>query len=140
MTTDTETTTSFSGFDRLLADIKLCKQELRETKVEEMDFEQFKKWTKDQLLHTQMTLVEQLAKAIAEELTEITAEMINMGEAIQNIIDEDGSFLTPELANDLKATFALGMAITGILESEKVTLENDLKNKQLQAAVKLFKN
>ncbi len=131
MTTDT---TSFSSLDRVLADLTLWKKELRNTPNDQIPSQ-----VRDQLLHNVAPFMEQLIQGIGGELTEMGAEMINQGDAIQNIIDMDEGFLTPEMANDLKATLALGMAVVGILESEEVKLENDLKDKQLQDAMKLYK-
>jgi hypothetical protein len=127
----TDTSTSFSKLDRVSADIKLWKEDIQGLDDGPL---------KEQFMHNVAPFFEQLIAAIDSELSEVAGEMLSQGEAIQELIDREEGFLTLEMSQNLKTTFAVGMAIVGILESEGVTLENDLKNKQLKDSIKVFKN
>lgn len=127
----TTNTTSFSALDRQLADIKIWKDDLRSLEDGVL---------KNQLLHNVAPFLEGILKTTGGELAEQATMLADQAEALEIAIDEHGDFLQPEMANDLTATFVLGMTIVGIIESEGITLENELMNKQLKDAMKLYKN
>lgn len=124
--------TNFSDLDRVLADVKIWKNDLRNTPTA-MTLEELVAWTKNQLMHNVAAFFESQSKAVGGELAD-------MGEALGELIDQEGDFLHSDTADDLAATFLIGMAIVNIIESENIVLDDELKNKKLRDAMKLYKN
>jgi len=124
------TTTSFSKLDRIIADIKIWEGDLRGLEDGIL---------KNQLLHNVAPFLKGVMEAVGVELSEQAGLLADQAGALEELIDQEEGFLQPGMASDLKAVFMVGMAIVGILESEGTTLSNELKNRQLRDAMKLYK-
>ena len=123
-------TTSFSKLDIIIADIKIWENDLRGLDDGLL---------KNQLLHNVAPFLRGIMVAVGVELAEQAQILADQSAALEELIEQEGGFLQPDMANDLKAVFMVGMAIVGIIESEGITLPNELKNKQLRDAMKLYK-
>ena len=123
-------TTSFSKLDIIIADIKIWENDLRGLDDGLL---------KNQLLHNVAPFLRGTMVAVGVELAEQAQILADQSAALEELIEQEGGFLQPDMANDLKAVFMVGMAIVGIIESEGITLPNELKNKQLRDAMKLYK-
>lgn len=131
--------TNFRAIDRVVADSKLWAKELQDTPVDMPASEQLT-WVKNQLQHNVAAFLAGLAKAVTQELDETNAELATQGEVITEIIDQEGDFLRPEMANDLITTFLVGLSIVEMLEQDNIKLSDDLKDRKIKEAIKLYKS
>jgi hypothetical protein len=129
---------SFTELETFVANVKLWKKDVSGD-VPPKTVEDLFNWMKSELLNNVAPLLESQAKANMHELGEAFAELEEQGKALDEIIDREGDYLQPEMAANLSATLALGMFITDIIDGEKVKLDDELKNKKLQDAMKLFR-
>jgi hypothetical protein len=134
----TATTSNIGKLDSNLAAIKLWKKDLKDDKAPE-DIEGVFSWMQSQLLYNVAALLEGHSKAVEEELSEVSEILADQGNALDELIDREGDYLQPEMASDLTATLVLGMFIADTISQEKIVLEDELKNKKLQDAMKLYR-
>lgn len=134
----TATTSNIGKLDSNLAAIKLWKKDLKDDKAPE-DIEGVFSWMQSQLLYNVAALLEGHSKAVEEELSEVSEILADQGNALDELIDREGDYLQPEMASDLTATLVLGMFIADTISQEKIVLEDELKNKKLQDAMKMYR-
>ena len=127
----TDQATNFSKLNRVAANIKIWENDLKGIDDGPL---------KSELLFNIAPILKEMVNAFGEELSEQATLLADQADALEEMIDQEGDFLQPDTANDIKATFTLGLAIIDILESEGVVLENELKNKQLKDGIKLYVN
>lgn len=134
-----EQKTNFNQLDRVLASIKLWEGDLKDT-PEDPAAPELSKQVKSQFLHNVVPFFRSMILAVGEEFSEQATLLASQAEALEEMIEQEEGFLQPEMADNLKATFQIGMVIIGILESESIVLDNELKNRKLHEAMDLFKN
>lgn len=128
-----EQSTSFPKLERCLADIKIWQKDVRSTPDDKLDPE-----VKNQLVNNVAPFFSSLVQAVSEELGEQAAILADQADGLDMLINQEGDMLQPEMANNLTNTLVLGMSIVAIMKSEKIQLNDDLKNKKLQDGMKLF--
>ena len=129
---------SFTELEKCLANTKIWKKDLHEDQAPE-DLRGLFTWLQQQLLHNVAPLLEGQIKASMHELGEAYEIMAEQGRALDEVIDQEGDFLQPEMASDLTATLMLGSFIIELIEGEGIKLGDDLKNKKLHDAMKLYR-
>jgi hypothetical protein len=128
---------SFTELQRSLGDIGIWKKDLALTKAP-ATIEGLFDWMKSQLQHNVAPLLEGQSKANMEELGEVFEVLEDQGKAIDELVDQEGDFLQPAMASDLTATLLLGLFIVDTLKAEGIVLPNELMNKKLQDAAKMY--
>lgn len=125
---------SFTKLEECLADIKIWKKDLHSTPNEQLHTQ-----VRDQLLHNVAPMLEALVKANMHELGETFEALDDMDAAIGELVGREGDFLQPEMASDLTATLVLGMFIVDLINGNNIQLSDELSNKKLQDATRLYR-
>jgi hypothetical protein len=128
---------SFTQLQTCVANTKIWKKDLALDKPPE-NVEDLFNWMLSQLLNNIAPLMESQANAAMEELGEVFEVLEGQEKAIEELVDQEGDFLQPEMASDLTATLVLGMFIVDTLRVEGITIPNELLNKKLQDAAKMY--
>jgi exonuclease VII small subunit len=129
---------SFTALETHVANIKIWKKDLN-LDAPPQNTEDLFNWMKSELLNNIAPLLESQAKASMHELGEVFAELEEQGKALDEVIDQEEDYLQPEMAANLTATLVLGMFIADIIDGEGIQLDDELKNKKLQDAMKLYR-
>jgi hypothetical protein len=124
---------SFTQLEQCLADIKIWEKDLKTSAVATPDE------VRSQFMHNVAPILKALVKASMYELGETFETLDDMDAAITELVGREGDFLQPETASDLSATLILGLFIADTISTEKIQLNDELMNKRLQDAVKLYR-
>ena len=127
---------AFTELETCIANTKIWKKDLAADKPPE-NVEDLFNWMLSQFLNNLAPLLESQARANMEELGEAFEAIEAQGDAIDTLIEQEGDFLQPEMASNLTATLLIGMFIVDAVDD--IVLDDDLKNKKLQDAKKLYR-
>jgi len=124
---------SFTKLEQCLANVKVWKDDLKTSALETPDE------VRNEFMHNVIPILESLIKANTHEFGDVFDALDGMDAAIVEIVGREGDFLQPEMAENLTATLILGMFIVDTIGAEGIKLEDELQNKRLQDATKLYR-